>query len=86
MGKTLAEVHVEVDKETKHHKKGELFFCQLEVKLPGKSLVVKSESDDLYKAIISAKKELQQEIQKYKVKNVEKNRRKQRVTKKELAV
>ena len=41
IGKTLAEVFVEVEKETKHHKKGEILACQLEVDCPGKSLVVK---------------------------------------------
>lgn len=86
LGKTLAEVFVEVEKETEHHKKGQIFSCQLEVKLPGKSLVAKSDSDDLYKAIINAKKELEEEIKKYKVKKIDRNRRQQRKSKKELEV
>ena len=80
-GKSLAEVFVEVEKETTHHTKGEIFSCQLELKLPGKNLVVKSSSDDLYKAIIVSKKELEQGIKKYKVKKVEFSRRIQKKTK-----
>lgn len=86
IGKTLAEVYVEVEKETEHHKKGQIFSCQLEVKLPGKSLVAKSESDDLYKAIVSAKKELEQAIKKYKVKKVEFSRRIAKKTKRDIKI
>ena len=83
-GKTLAEVYVEVEKETDHHKKGQIFSCQLEVRLPGKSLVAKESSDALDKAIIEAKKSLEQEIKKYKFKKIEKNRRLQRKSKKQI--
>lgn len=85
-GKTLAEVFVEVEKETSHHNKGQIFSCKLEVRLPGKSLVAKSQSDDLYKAIVEAKKELKMEIEKYKFKNIDKNRRQQRKLKGEIGV
>ena len=81
-----AEIFVEVEKETKHHNKGDIFFCQIEVALPGKSLISKPSSDDLYKAIVLAKKEMEQEIKKYKVKNVEKNRRLRRKTKEEISI
>ena len=76
-GKTLAEVLVEVEKETEHHRKGQIFNCKLEVMLPGKSLLARSQSDDLKKAIVDARKELRQEIEKYKFKNIDKNRRAQ---------
>jgi ribosomal subunit interface protein len=80
-GKTLAEVFVEVEKETNHHRKGEIFNCQLDLILPGKRLLAKESSDDLNKAIINAKKELEREIKKYKFKNIDKNRV-QRINKK----
>ena len=83
-GKTLAEVFVEIEKETKHHKKGQIFSCQLDLKLPGRRLVVKSNSDDLRKAIVDARKELEREIKKYKVKKTEFSRRLQRKTKREI--
>jgi ribosomal subunit interface protein len=77
-GKTLAEVFVEVEKETEHHRKGQIFNCQLEIRLPGRSLMAKANSDDLYKAIIDAKEELKMEIEKYKFKKIDKNRKLQR--------
>jgi ribosomal subunit interface protein len=81
--KTLAEVFVEVEKETEHHKKGKIFSCKLEVRLPGKLLVVKSQNDDPNKAIVEAKKAMREEIEKYKFKNVDRNRREQRKAKRE---
>ena len=84
IGKTLAEIFVEVEKETKRRNKGEIYSCQLEVVLPGKSLSVKSNSDDLYKAIVMARGEMEEEIKKYKVKKIEKNRREQRKSKAEI--
>jgi ribosomal subunit interface protein len=81
-GKTLAEVFVEVEKETKHHKKGKVFLVKTQVILPGKSLMAWYRADDLFKAIVGAKNELKTEIEKYKFKNIDKNRRQQRKTKK----
>ena len=85
-GKTLAEVFVEVEKETEHHKKGDIYFVKTRVVLPGKSLIAGSRADDLFKAIIGAKEELKMEIEKYKLKNVDKNRRMQRKSKEETEV
>ena len=84
VGKTLAEVFVEVVRETEHHRNGQIFSCQLEMRLPGKGLVVKSSSDDLYKAIIEAKEGLKNEIKKYKVKKIDKNRRVQKKLKNKI--
>jgi putative sigma-54 modulation protein len=86
IGKTLAEVFVEIERETEHHKKGQIFSCQLEVRLPGKSLVLKSESDDLYKALVAAKREMEESIKKHKFKNIDKNRREQKKSKKEVEI
>jgi ribosomal subunit interface protein len=85
-GKTLAEVFVEVEKETLHHRKGDIFNCKLEVRLPGKILTASSQSDDLYKAIVEAKRELRDEIEKYKFKHIDKNRREQRKSKSEIVI
>ncbi len=80
-GKTLAEIFVEVEKETKHHKKGKIFLVKTQLNLPGKSLIAWSKADNLFKAIVGAKDELRAEIEKYKFKNIDRNRRKQRKTK-----
>jgi len=80
-GKTLAEIFVEVEKETKHHKKGKVFLVKTQVILPGKSLEAWYRADDLFKAIVGAKNELKMEIEKYKFKNVDRHRRQQRKSK-----
>jgi len=79
-----AEFFVEVEKETGHHKKGQIFNCQLEVRLPGKSLVSKSNSDDLNKAIVDAKNGMEQEIKKYKFKKIDRTRRLSKKTKTQI--
>ncbi|MCX6741282.1 MAG: ribosome-associated translation inhibitor RaiA [Candidatus Parcubacteria bacterium] len=84
VGKTLAEVFVEVEKETKHHNKGLVFLVNTKVVLPGRSLIAEAREDDLYKAIVSAKDELKMEIGKYKFKKIDKTRRAQRKSKSEL--
>jgi ribosomal subunit interface protein len=84
--KTLAEIFVELEKETEHHKKGKIFIVKTQVNLPGKSLTAWSKADDLFKAIIGAKDELKKEIEKYKFKNIDKNRRQQRKSKEEIEI
>lgn len=79
--KTLAEIFVEIEKETQHHKKGKVFLVKTQIILPGKSLVAWFRADDLFKAIIGAKDELKMEIEKYKFKKIDKNRRQQRKAK-----
>lgn len=84
--KTLAEVFVEIEKETQHHKKGKVFSVKTQVNLPGKSLVAWSKADDLFKAIILAKDELKMEIEKYKFKKIDKTRREQRKIRNEIEI
>jgi ribosomal subunit interface protein len=83
-GHTLAEIFVEVEKETEHHKKGKIFLVKTQVILPGKSLEAWYRADDLFKAIVGAKNELKMEIEKYKYKKIDKNRRKERKLKGEI--
>jgi ribosomal subunit interface protein len=77
-GKTLAEVFVEVEKETKHHKKGKIFLVKTQIVLPGKSLIAWSRADDLFEAVVGVKDELKIEIEKYKFKNIDRQRRQQK--------
>ena len=79
--KTLAEVFVEIEKETQRHKKGKIFLVNVQVNLPGKSLRALSRADDIFKAIIGAKDEMKMEIEKYKFKHIDKYRRQQRKSK-----
>ncbi|OGZ78596.1 MAG: hypothetical protein A2358_01830 [Candidatus Staskawiczbacteria bacterium RIFOXYB1_FULL_37_44] len=77
-GKTLAEVFVEAEKETKRHRKGEIFCVKSRVYLPGKEIVSEARADDLQKAVVDAKDGLKLEIEKYKFKKIDKIRRAQR--------
>lgn len=79
--KTLAEVFFDIEKETKHHNKGQVFRAEARILLPGKKIVAQSSGDDLFLTVVEIKDKLQQEIKKYKLKNVEKNRRLQRKVK-----
>jgi len=85
-GKTLAEIFIEVEKESVHHKNGDVFVVKAQVVLPGKSLTIGARADDLYKAIINAKDELKLEIEKYKFKKIDKNRREERKSKEEIEI
>ena len=74
----MAEVFVEVEKETKHHRKGEIFLVKTQIFLPGRSIVAEATGEDLFSTIIEARDELKIEIEKYKFKKIDKNRRLQR--------
>ena len=78
------EFFVEIGRETKHHKKGDIFKAEAIIHLPGQTLVAISERDDLKQAIVEVKDELQQEIKKYKLKRTEAIIREQRKNKKEF--
>ena len=69
------DIFVEIEKETNHHRKGDLFIANLQINLPGKNLMAKARGEDLNKAIIEAKDELEIEIKKHKLKTVELPRR-----------
>lgn len=77
-GKTLAEVFVEIEKETEHHRKGDIFCVKSRIYLPGREIVLQVKTDNLQRGIIEAKDELKIEIKKYKFKKIDKNRRQQK--------
>lgn len=84
--KTLAEVFIEIEKETIHHRKGDIFSVRAQINLPGKGLNAQAKTDDLYGSIIKVKDELKTEIEKYKVKKIDVDRRKQRKAKDEIEI
>lgn len=83
-GRPLDEFFIEIEKETKHHRKGPYFLAKAYIHLPGKTVVAQSESEDIRTAIVDVKDEMQQEIKKYKFKNIEADRRKSRKIKQSL--
>lgn len=83
-GKTLAEVFFDIEKETKHHNKGQVFRSEAKIMLPGKKIIAQSAGDNLLLTVVEIKDKLQQEIKKYKLKTIEGVRRQQKKFKKEI--
>ena len=71
----VSEDSLEIQKETNHHRKGDIFKAEAAIAVPGKMLVAQAQGDDLGKAVTKVRDELKQEIKKYKVKKIELPRR-----------
>jgi ribosomal subunit interface protein len=56
------DVAAEVGKTTQHHLKGEIFFAEFNITIPGAVLRATSTKDDLYAAIDEAKDELKRQL------------------------
>jgi ribosomal subunit interface protein len=85
-GKPRVEAWVEVERESLHHKKGEVFRAECQLRFPGKSIRSEAISKNLRQAINKVKDELQREFKQYKEKIISQNKRKTRVLKKELKI
>jgi len=75
--KSSEEIIVEIEKETNHHRKGDIYRVKAQVAFNKKNIVSDEVADDLFVAIVQAKDELKNEIEKYKAKKIDKVRRKQ---------
>lgn len=71
-----AELLVEVEKENRHHRKGDVFRAEALIHLPGRKLVAKSHGENLSTIITAVRDELKREIGKYKTKVIDVPRRK----------
>lgn len=58
---------VKLGKNSQHHQKGDIFFCECKLDVPGNSQFAKKEESDLYKAIDKVRDYLEQELKKHKV-------------------
>jgi len=65
---TSVEAFVEVALETRHHRKGKIFYAEANIEVPGKILRSEAREKNLYKAINTVKDELQRILKKYKEK------------------
>lgn len=65
---TSVEAFVEVAIETRHHKKGKIYYAEVNIKVPGKIIRSEAKEDNIYKAINTVKDELQVLLEKYKEK------------------
>ena len=74
--KDLIEIFVEVERETTHHRKGDVLSVKAQMNVPGKkSLFVKAKGDNISSLVVKAKDLLKREIEKYKFKSVKKKRK-----------
>ncbi|MEY2671861.1 MAG: hypothetical protein RL687_278 [Candidatus Parcubacteria bacterium] len=75
-------VYVEVGKTTHHHKNGEFFKAEFDIRTAGKKFFSSSEKEDLYSAIDDAKEDVQRSMTYQKDKNESLYRRGARSVKK----
>ena len=59
-------VFVEIGKTSRHHRKGEVFFAEGQIFLPGEGVRAVAEREDLKLAICEVKDKLQIQLKKYK--------------------
>ncbi len=78
------EVFVEVEKESNHHKKGDIYCAEIIISLTGKKLIAKAQEADLQKAIMQSREEMEIEIKRYKLKKIELPRREAKKSRKEI--
>ena len=70
-----AQLLVEIERETSHHRKGEVFFAEAIIVLAGKKLIAQAKGEDMGKKIAKIKEEMEIEIKKHKTKMIETPRR-----------
>ena len=79
-------VAIEVSKTTNHHKKGDVFYAEYQIDLPGKYLRATATREDLESAVLEAKSEAEREIKGFKEKNEAVRDRRNRFFKKILSI
>ncbi len=62
----VVEAHVEIGKPSEHHRKGSVFYAEVNLKVGGTVLRAQAQREDLRIAIVEAKDELQLQIKKFK--------------------
>ena len=63
------ELWAEVGRTTRHHKKGDVFMAEADLRLPGKVLRAEDEDFDVRVAIDRVREKLERDIKKYKDKS-----------------
>mgnify|MGYP003393705435 CR=1 FL=1 len=83
-GKSFSEAFFSVEKETKRHRKGDIFKAEIIISFAGKKLVARSHGENLNSVITKVRDELNREIRRHKTKLIEKPRRDYRKSKKDI--
>ena len=82
--KPRAECFIEIGKPSRHHRKGNVFYAEAQIPLPGKGVRSEAEREDLREAICEVKDELQRLLKKYKARQAAQQERQLRKTKKDI--
>ena len=82
--KPLLEVWVEVGKVSRHHRKGDVFRAEAQIRIPGREMRVEATEDNLFLAINEVKDGLQRDLKKYSDKRTSLHKRGSRSIKKLL--
>ena len=67
--KGSVELNFDAGRTTKHHNKGNVYYAEANLKVPGNMIRVRKTNEDLHVAIDAVKEVLAEEIKKYKEKN-----------------
>lgn len=78
---TSVEAFVEIAIETRHHKKGNIYYTEANIKVPGRIIRSEAREENIYKAINTVKDELQLLLKKYKEKQIAEKERATRALK-----
>jgi len=76
--KNIGDIIIEIEKETSHHRKGEVFLASGLAEFPGKKISVQERAEDARQAIVGMIDDFKVEVEKYKSKEKELVRRRQR--------
>ena len=73
--KKIIMAEIRVGKESSHHNKGDIFFAEVKLEVPGTDLFAEKTEEDLYKAIDKVRDYLEDELKKRKDKSETKSRK-----------
>lgn len=65
-GDSVQHIDIEVGRSNGHQQKGDVFFCKAIVQLPGHTMRVERDAEDLYKAIDKVRDHLRVEVADWK--------------------
>ena len=82
--KPRTEALIEIGKPSRHHRKGDVFYAECQIPLPGEGVRAVAERESLYLAITEVKDELQRQLKKYKRSQKARQERSKRRAKKDL--
>jgi len=63
---TALEAWVEVGRTTRHHKEGDVFRAEIDVRVPGKILRSEAAGRDVYLAIDETRREMERQLKEYR--------------------